>query len=75
MKATIAAAIAAIMSGCAAPATLTKPTRSGHAEGTFIDTTLEDVQSKLIQKCVINGHIVVESTPTNTICQAEIPAK
>jgi hypothetical protein len=56
-----------ILASCATEP-LVKPTRSGYPEGIFLNATLEEVQSKIVEGCSSRGIFVMESTKNVVIC-------
>lgn len=55
---------------CATPI---KETKSGKAEGLFINQNIEDVTALLLEKgCVDNGLAIEEQTKNNLICKGEM---
>jgi len=56
------------LAGCAAQEPLVKQTASGYPEGIFRNSTLEDVQSKIVGKCAQAGLMVFDSSSTQVVC-------
>lgn len=63
-----AVVLLAALAGCAAQEPLLYPTSSGHPEGTFENSTLQDAQGKLSAACAQNGVMVIQSTENQVVC-------
>lgn len=63
-----AVAVVIALAGCAAQEPLLYRTTSGHPEGTFENTTLQDAQGKLTAACAQNGIMVMQSTENQVVC-------
>lgn len=57
-----------ILTGCAAPELVKKPTASGKAEGVYPGKTKEQVKDSLVNLCNNKGLMVYESTDSTVIC-------
>lgn len=62
-----------LMASCAANVPLIKETKSGFPEGTFRNTTIEEVKNKLIKKCASKGLVIDEASKNKLICSEELP--
>jgi hypothetical protein len=56
-----------LVSACAHEA-LIKPTTSGFPEGIFNNTTVEEVQSKIMNGCTLNGLNIYDTNRNQVIC-------
>lgn len=57
-----------VVVGCAAQQTLIKPTASGYPEGSFSNTSVEEVRSKLIDGCSSRGIFVQDTVGNQVVC-------
>lgn len=62
----------ALLSGCASQVELKKQTASGKPEGIYQNVSQEKVQNALVSRCNDKGFMVLESTPTNVLCEKEV---
>lgn len=68
LKSTFAVLALTALAGCAHQEPLLYQTASGHPEGTFENSTLQDVQGKLSAACAQNGVMVIQSTENQVVC-------
>lgn len=68
MKTIIVILAALVLAACAAQPALLKQTKSGMAEGTFANTSLDVVRGKLIASCTERGRQVREASTNKVVC-------
>lgn len=71
MKSIAFVASIALLTGCAAQVPLSVHTQSGYAEGIFEGLTMDEVSSRITERCINKGFTVEDSNKNSVVCSKE----